>query len=191
MFARDPIYFGNILLYYYDSMNTIQCPYCAEDIKQGAEVCKHCKKKVQFKLKELEKERIKQEKRDERVKKKWWKYINEFLDHKYIYTFTAIGVIIFFWSLNSAVKQDQAFSERYNAISEVNKTPGISCNHAKQEINKELSGVTFYNDCRVTTPWAFRDYVVGSFQGASYRCDVMYFDEGSHSDTKCTLLYFE
>lgn len=70
----------------------IQCPFCKEEIKANASICKHCGKKIEYKLKELEKECLKQEKYEKREKTFWWKFINHLDEHKWVY-------IILSWAL--------------------------------------------------------------------------------------------
>lgn len=47
-----------------------------KDVKADASIWKHCEKKIEYKLKEIEKERLKQEKYEKREKIFWWKLIN-------------------------------------------------------------------------------------------------------------------
>ena len=65
--------------------NIINCPYCLEDIKKNAVVCKHCWKKVEFKLKELEKTRIKRARFEGRKDKNGWELINHIDEHRWVY----------------------------------------------------------------------------------------------------------
>lgn len=129
--------------------HTIQCPYCAEEIKLDAKVCKHCWKKVEYKIKEIEKERLKQEKYKKKEKFFWWKFLNHLHEHKWVYIILSLGIMFSYiassWEQQIKLPENKGIctQEVKNIIaSEYYKSPStvefINCVWKKDEI----TGVT-------------------------------------------------